>query len=184
MIDQIYRDHKWFFSADEFLKEDLGPHEPVIITPETFYGNIWPRVRAQGNRAAGCMTEQDKLWFMEDARAKRLWKLYRLTPEEYDQIFEHQGGVCAITGEPPKGQRLSIDHDHTSGELRGLLSPWVNKGLAFFQDSPVLLRAAADYLENYPVRQALGKRKFGLIGKAQPKKKMIYGSLYGPINDD
>lgn len=110
-----------------------------------------------------------------DARAKRLWDLYRLTPDQYEAILKHQGGVCAITGRLPGRQRLNVDHDHGTGLIRGLLSPFANKGLAYFDDSPYLLRQAASYLENPPAIEALGRKVYGLIGRAQRKKTMIYG---------
>src|SRR6266568_1546397 len=109
---------------------------------------------------------------LHNPRAKRLWDLYRLTEEQFDTVMAFQGGVCAISGRLPGATRLNIDHDHKTGELRGLLSPWVNKGLSFFEDDPYLLRRAALYLENPPVRAALGHSVFGLIGRAQRKKKM------------
>jgi hypothetical protein len=40
---------------------------------------------------------------------------------------------------------------------------------------PTLLRALAEYHENPPATQALGKKTFGLIGHAKYKKKMVYG---------
>lgn len=66
----------------------------------------------------------------ERARAGvRRWKLrtkYGLTPEDYDALVEKQNGLCAICGEPPSTTnrnhaRLKVDHDHKTGEVRGLL---------------------------------------------------------------
>jgi len=110
-----------------------------------------------------------------DARTKRLWELYRLTPAQYDLILAFQGGACAISGRLPGKQRLNVDHDHKSGLIRGALSPWINKGLSFFDDDPYLLRRAANYLENPPAVTALGQKVFGLIGRAQRKRVMMYG---------
>lgn len=110
------------------------------------------------------------------ARRKRLWQLFRITPEEYDKILAFQKGVCAISGKPAKNIRLAIDHCHTTGLIRGLLSMSVNKGLAYFNDSSTLLRAAADYIDNPPATKVLGKR-YGVIGQAKLKKVMRYGPL-------
>jgi hypothetical protein len=118
----------------------------------------------------------------KDLKTKsRLWKFYRLNPEDWKKINEYQKGVCAITGKPPKKQTLSVDHNHSTGEVRGLLSIWVNRGLACFNDDPALLRAAADYLENPPVRKALGRSVFGILGRSVQKKKIVYGSAEGPL---
>lgn len=108
------------------------------------------------------------------ARTKRLWELYRITDEDYQSILKQQGGVCAITGKIPNGH-LNIDHRHSDGLIRGLLSPWANKGLSFFNDDPDTLEAAALYLRNPPAVAAIGPH-YGLLGRAQRKKKMVYGS--------
>ena len=109
-----------------------------------------------------------------DARSKRLMELYRLTPEDHAAILRHQGRVCAITGKP--SNRYNVDHDHKTGLIRGLLDWKVNKGLAFFNDDPELLRAAAYYLEHPPATAALGAPRYGLIGRAKVgKRKPVYG---------
>lgn len=110
-----------------------------------------------------------------NTRKKRLWELYRLTEEEYNKILEFQGGVCAISGKAPKKTKLNVDHSHKTGQIRGLLTMSMNKGLGYFNDDPKLLRAAAAYLENFPAEQALGKKVYGLIGQAKKKRVMIYG---------
>jgi len=111
----------------------------------------------------------------KSAREKRLWDLYRLTKSDFDKMMKFQGGVCAISKIPPKNFRLNIDHCHKSGKIRGLLSMSMNRGLAYFNDNPKLLRAAADYLENPTAPLALGRVVYGLLGKAIYKKKMVYG---------
>ncbi len=64
-----------------------------------------------------------------------------------------QGGVCAICGLPEtrvvKGKlnRLAVDHDHTTGRVRGLLCFRCNTCLGRFEDNVELLRAAEAYLE-------------------------------------
>lgn len=83
-----------------------------------------------------------------------LKKLYGITLEEYERMHEAQGGVCAIckcaelkkhkiTGEV---MMLAVDHDHTTGKIRGLLCSQCNHGLGNFRDSRSLLQAASAYL--------------------------------------
>ena len=105
---------------------------------------------------------------------KRLWEVFRLTPEDKEKILLFQRGVCAVSGKPMKYP--NTDHDHSNGRIRGLLSMSINRGLAYFNDNPELLRKAADYLENPPAPRALGKETFGVVGVAKRKRKMIYGS--------
>lgn len=63
-----------------------------------------------------------------------------------------QNGGCAICGKDhnPGMFRLAIDHDAKTGLVRGLLCTHCNQALGQLQDSPELLRKAADYLENPP----------------------------------
>jgi len=107
--------------------------------------------------------------------AARLWKLYRLTPDDFRKMTAAQGGKCAISGKRPLNLRLNIDHRHGDGLIRGLLTMTMNKGLGYFNDDPALLRAAADYLDNPPAVQALGRKVYGLLGQAKVKRIMKYG---------
>ena len=82
-----------------------------------------------------------------------LKRAYGLTPEDYQRMVVEQDGRCAACGEPPTGAghcgRLHIDHDHETGDIRGLLCVTCNQGLGQFKDSPARLRLAAMYLERY-----------------------------------
>jgi hypothetical protein len=53
---------------------------------------------------------------------------------------------CIICGETQE-RRLAIDHDHSTGVVRGALCNRCNLGLGHFRDRPDLLRNAALYLE-------------------------------------
>ncbi len=70
-----------------------------------------------------------------------------MAPEEYDELFEIQDGVCAICKKPDRSRRLSVDHCHETDKVRGLLCRECNAGLGYFQDDSETLRGAADYLE-------------------------------------
>lgn len=92
-----------------------------------------------------------------DPMAGRAWHLkryYNLTVEEYQRMWDTQGGVCAICGEPEtKTSRngvvksLSVDHDHDTGEVRALLCQTCNTGIGNLKDDPSLMRRAAEYME-------------------------------------
>lgn len=67
--------------------------------------------------------------------------------EEYLALMLEQGGKCAVCGCAPDPERaLAIDHDHATGEVRGLLCTRCNLGLGYFGDDPARLLAARDYL--------------------------------------
>lgn len=113
---------------------------------------------------------------MPTPRERRLWDLYRLTETEWNAILAFQDGICPITLKLPGRVAFNTDHCHDTGMIRGLLSPWANKGLAYFDDDPAQLRRAALYLENPPAVSALGRKVFGLLGRAKHKKVMVYGA--------
>lgn len=83
----------------------------------------------------------------EVARRAELKRLYGITLEQYVDMFANQGGVCAICEEECKTKKsLSVDHDHRTGKVRGLLCNRCNRALGMFQDSPDLLLRAARYV--------------------------------------
>jgi hypothetical protein len=77
------------------------------------------------------------------------YKTYNMRASDYQMMLDDQNGGCAICGaKPEKGKRLDIDHDHETGEVRGLLCGLHNRLLGMGQDDPNILRRAADYLES------------------------------------
>lgn len=57
---------------------------------------------------------------------------YGMSQENYDTILEAQGGVCAICGGVnPSGRKLSVDHDHETLDVRGLLCVGCNTSMGF-----------------------------------------------------
>lgn len=86
-------------------------------------------------------------------------KTYGITEEIYNTILNKQGGGCAICGlkETAVGKitkrvkPLSVDHDHNTGKIRGLLCEKCNHGLGWFMDNKELLINAVNYLERVPL---------------------------------
>ncbi len=84
------------------------------------------------------------------ANAVRLRQFnYGISAHEYERRAEAQGNVCAICGNAQTAGRykyLSVDHDHETGAVRGLLCLSCNSGLGHFRDDPDVLMAAIEYL--------------------------------------
>lgn len=73
--------------------------------------------------------------------------LYGISIEDYDRMLEEQNGVCAICGKADDtGKRLAVDHDHTTGEKRGLLCMKCNTRFAHFEEFHAQMNA---YLTKY-----------------------------------
>lgn len=79
-------------------------------------------------------------------RRSRLRLQYGITVETYDQMLAAQGGACAICGAEPQEARLSVDHCHVTGRVRGLLCTRCNRGVGHLRDDPELIRRAAAYI--------------------------------------
>lgn len=74
---------------------------------------------------------------------------YGITLEQYDQMVLDQDGCCKICGTDNPGSnrcRFSIDHNHETGEVRGLLCGSCNAALGLFKDNPSTLLSAFNYL--------------------------------------
>ncbi len=79
-----------------------------------------------------------------------LKRKYGITLVDYEALLIKQGGGCAICGGPPGGQSngiyYSVDHDHATNKIRGLLCHNHNTGLGLLGDDIVSLQKALDYL--------------------------------------
>lgn len=84
-------------------------------------------------------------------QAYNLWYSFRLTPADFNRIWEAQLGLCGICLSPLEaGLRTHIDHDERLGAiegLRGILCRTCNLGLGQARDKPEILEAAIVYLK-------------------------------------
>ena len=94
----------------------------------------------------------------EQINARKQLKERGVTEEQYQAMVTLQGNVCAICGTSDtragdrRCARWTIDHDHDTGLVRGLLCPSCNRGIGQLGDDVDRLRAAIAYLENHQAR--------------------------------
>jgi hypothetical protein len=94
-------------------------------------------------------------------RAARVLSAYGITLDQVAQLLLLQGGTCAICGGTEPGKHRGkvtnwhVDHNHKTGEVRGLLCINCNNGLGRFKDTAELLGRAYDYLLDPPARKVL-----------------------------
>ena len=116
----------------------------------------------------------------DKARARRLMKFFRISLDEALAVRDYQerhGGLCLLLAD--EGKRESFDHRHADGLLRGWLACMLNRAYGIIErlypdNTGDVLRALADYHDNPPAQRLLGPR-FGIMGRAIYKKKMLYG---------
>jgi hypothetical protein len=100
------------------------------------------------------ITEYQKKWRSDNKERVRRYKAnqhlkstYGITLDDYDQMFEDQDNGCAICGGlNTDGRRLHVDHNHETGEVRGLLCYSCNINLGWFENN---LEDVISYLEKY-----------------------------------
>jgi len=93
--------------------------------------------------------EKNRKLALERGVWTRIKRVYGLTKEQYYEIKEAQGSCCAIClrHESEFKKRLNIDHDHQTGELRGMLCGFCNRYFLGRHRDPEKFRRAATYLE-------------------------------------
>jgi len=70
---------------------------------------------------------------------------YNLDPEEFYILLKNQNSRCKICGNLLTNN-INIDHNHKTGEIRGLLCNSCNRALGYFKDNPMILYKAITYL--------------------------------------
>ncbi|SRR5881394_1007110 len=105
-----------------------------------------------GHYCPACHAEYVREWtkknYVSVKNTQFLYK-YGITMDDYSRMFEEQEGLCKICRCRQPNARfkyLSVDHDHETGRVRGLLCMNCNRGLGLFDHDPILLEKAIDYL--------------------------------------
>lgn len=111
-------------------------------------------------------------------RVVQLKYKFGLSLEDWLKMYDHQGGVCPICKKKirrsidEEGKKPSVDHDHKTGLVRGLLCQFpCNYALGHFEDNLDLLKACVAYLENPPATEAFGQARYTAPGKVGTKKR-------------
>lgn len=101
-----------------------------------------------------CSMGNTKKWVGENRDKRKdyyLRRTYGITLVQYNEMLAAQGGGCAICGtDDPKGKSgtyFAVDHNHETGENRGLLCNQCNRALGLFGEDINTLRSAIEYLE-------------------------------------
>lgn len=89
---------------------------------------------------------KQKEWYSKNIEKQKLYSVkrrYGVNPEQYNNMFNKQNGICAICFEK---KELVVDHCHETGRVRGLLCKSCNFGIGNLKDSVLLLESAKQYL--------------------------------------
>lgn len=80
-------------------------------------------------------------------RDAQLRRDYGISLAEYQKLFKQQNGECAICSKK-SDKTLHVDHNHETGQIRGLLCFRCNYGLGYFKDSLSQFKRIVKYLED------------------------------------
>lgn len=127
---------------------EYARHTPEFRAANRF--NVRPLVIGSGGRCA-THWRQEKQRRKTHKHSQHVQNTYGLEDGEYEDLYLWQGGRCAIcqraTG---KTRRLTVDHDHKTGKVRGLLCRPCNTLLGRTGDSPAFFERGALYLTLTP----------------------------------
>lgn len=103
-------------------------------------------------RAYGGVAMRSKCRSCDELRKYKRFikKTYDFSWEQYESMFDQQGGKCSICKSrvsSSRTTRLFVDHCHDTGVVRGLLCSSCNNALGLFKDSTTILKSAITYLE-------------------------------------
>ena len=111
------------------------------------------------SRCNSCLYKEHRRWVQENPERVReykdrdSWTLIKrcsrrnITPEQLVDVYERQGECCAICKDKIQLVDSAIDHNHDTGQFRGVLCKQCNRALGMFKDSPTVLKNAVKYLE-------------------------------------
>ncbi|MCO5997109.1 endonuclease VII domain-containing protein [Actinoallomurus rhizosphaericola] len=88
-------------------------------------------------------------------RSYHLQRRYGMTEREVEELAQRHGDVCLIC---LRRRALHVDHDHATGEVRGMLCFTCNGALGQFKDDALVMRRAVDYLEGRLVEPVQPRR--------------------------
>jgi Recombination endonuclease VII len=71
---------------------------------------------------------------------------YGIGADKVDSLIQKQGGLCAVCLKRPATQ---VDHDHTTGVVRGIVCLLCNAAMGAFRDDPKLIRRAIAYVREH-----------------------------------
>jgi len=139
------------YDAGQIPKKDTSPKRKYFRRKEKMC--VVCHVAMTRTRTCAACTQVE-----QEAKKARVEEWKRLHPTldaaSYAAVLAQQHGACAIcrqteTATDPKSgkvRRLAVDHDHTTGKIRGLLCAACNRGLGDFKDNRRSLMNAIGYL--------------------------------------
>ncbi len=139
------------------VRENQIAHSRACLKKGPSYIEAQKRADAKPQRRVA-QNRRRKLETADDPELRRFMNLRQnmrrlygldLTLTAYQEWRSRQDGHCKICGREVSGKSAHTDHDHVTRQLRDELCDNCNQGLGSFKDDPVVVRAAAEYIERH-----------------------------------
>ena len=133
-------------------KWNSGTHRRCNVCKDTKMLSEFPKHKGRpfnkGYRCKKCCSKQSCELILKrfgSFRAANLFRWYGITQEDYDRMYEEQKGKCLIC---LRERTLVVDHNHTTGQVRGLLCSGCNTGIGQFEHDIALFDKAKEYVSS------------------------------------
>lgn len=153
----------WAFVEDVGEKPDGDVRFQLIdrskgACPGNFFWQVLNLSEETASRRAKNVEYQKIYRAMHPKKAKDqdLKKKYGIAIDDWQKMYDEQGGVCKICGKPETKvdrrqgvvRSLSVDHCHNTNKVRGLLCSDCNTAIGLFKHDESLLNRAIEYCKN------------------------------------
>ena len=109
------------------------------------------RLRFVGsNNCVECSRRACKTRGRDYGRWRRMRAEYGIDKQDFCRMLEEQRHACAIcAGDIADSPSTHVDHDHTTGRVRGLLCSRCNQAIGLLREDEKLFRRAVNYLRRH-----------------------------------
>lgn len=160
--ERVSKNHKLYYEKNkEQIKKNVKEYRNKNKTSCAARSKLWRENNKEEleMKARRYRTEKREFLSQKDREEYRtpkvlnqiLLRSFGITLEQYNAMNEAQSGLCAICNRPPitKASRLSVDHCHETGKIRGLLCTRCNTGIGMLGDSIQYVESALLYLVSH-----------------------------------
>jgi hypothetical protein len=144
-LREYYRNYRELHKEEIAARASKYRERPEVKERKKEYSREYNKNHREEARIRGRRYYAENRKLIRDRSRK---KQYGISPEEYLAMLVKQGGVCFICGTDNWGKRMAtIDHDHSTGVIRGLLCFRCNVALGLVDDDINVLSKMIDYLK-------------------------------------